>query len=517
MRGPDQACLEALASKLEMKRSVVRDLTAIRESLVSFFSLVGQRDEYLRLLDGELGDPDGLMELARTIGDAINPECTNDRDSGNIILAGYDEELDRLREIHCHGSSLLGDYLERIRKETGITVMKCGENRIIGTYLEVSKSQLAKVPDYFVRRQTLVGGERFTTPELSEIEEKINSAEAEASDRERSIYNSIVTSASSFAGDLKNIGMLFAQLDVYQSFAQISSSQGYVRPVIVDDGELVITGGRHPVVEQHMDQGAFVCNGFDSSVSRFALITGPNMAGKSTYLRQNALIVLMAHCGCFVPASEAVIPLVDRIFCRVGASDNLAKGESTFLVEMQEASFILRNATRHSFVIMDEIGRGTSTQDGMSIAYAIMMYLQRLGCITLFATHYHELTLIDTSSMQLLTLEVSQERNDIVFLRKVVEGVAQSSYGLHVARMAGIPTSVIREASGFQKRHFADYRMDIFADQLDLFVDTSRAGDQDKDRILDEIVDFDLSSSTPLEAMVMMGRLQDEVKALSKK
>ena len=395
--------------------------------------------------------------------------------------------------------------------------MKCGENRIIGTYLEVSKSQLAKVPDYFVRRQTLVGGERFTTPELSEIEEKINSAEAEASDRERSIYNSIVASASSFAGDLKNIGMLFAQLDVYQSFAQISSSQGYVRPVIVDDGELVITGGRHPVVEQHMDQGAFVCNGFDSSVSRFALITGPNMAGKSTYLRQNALIVLMAHCGCFVPASEAVIPLVDRIFCRVGASDNLAKGESTFLVEMQEASFILRNATRHSFVIMDEIGRGTSTQDGMSIAYAIMMYLQRLGCITLFATHYHELTLIDTSSMQLLTLEVSQERNDIVFLRKVVEGVAQSSYGLHVARMAGIPTSVIREASGFQKRHFADYRMDIFADQLDLFVDTSRAGDQDKDRILDQIVDFDLSSSTPLEAMVMMGRLQDEVKALSKK
>lgn len=519
IRGLLSSCADLirLASKLEMKRSVVRDLTAIRESLVSFFSLVGQRDEYLRLLDGELADPDGLMELARTIGDAINPECTNDRDSGNIILAGYDEELDRLREIHCHGSSLLGDYLERIRKETGITVMKCGENRIIGTYLEVSKSQLAKVPDYFVRRQTLVGGERFTTPELSEIEEKINSAEAEASDRERSLYNSIVASASSFAGDLKNIGMLFAQLDVYQSFAQISSSQGYVRPVIVDDGELVITGGRHPVVEQHMDQGAFVCNGFDSSVSRFALITGPNMAGKSTYLRQNALIVLMAHCGCFVPASEAVIPLVDRIFCRVGASDNLAKGESTFLVEMQEASFILRNATRHSFVIMDEIGRGTSTQDGMSIAYAIMMYLQRLGCITLFATHYHELTLIDTSSMQLLTLEVSQERNDIVFLRKVVEGVAQSSYGLHVARIAGIPTSVIREASGFQKRHFADYRMDIFADQLDLFVDTSRAGDQDKDRILDEIVDFDLSSSTPLEAMVMMGRLQDEVKALSKK
>ena len=517
IRGLLSSCADLirLASKLEMKRSVVRDLTAIKESLYSFFSLVGERDEYLRLLGEELGSPDSLLELAGTIAKAINPECTNDRDSGGIVLQGYDEELDRLREIHAHGSSLLEEYLDRIRKETGITIMKCGENRIIGTYLEVSKSQLSKVPDYFIRRQTLVGGERFSTPELSALEEKIASSQAEADERERSIYNSIVASATALAGDLRSIGVLFAQLDVYQSFAQISASEGYVRPVIQEEGELTITGGRHPVVEQYLDKGSFVCNGFDSTRSRFALITGPNMAGKSTYLRQNALIVLMAHCGCFVPATSAVIPLVDRIFCRVGASDNLAKGESTFLVEMQEASFILRNATRRSFVIMDEIGRGTSTQDGMSIAYAIMMYLLRMGCITLFATHYHELTMMDTSQMQLLTLEVAQQKNDIVFLRRVMDGIAESSYGLHVARMAGIPTSVIREASAFQKRHFADYSMDLSTDQLDLFVDTSAAGEQDKDRILDEIIDFDLTSSTPLEAMVKIGRLQEEIRALS--
>ena len=200
------------------------------------------------------------------------------------------------------------------------------------------------------------------------------------------------------------------------------------------------------------------------------------MAGKSTFLRQNPLIILMAHAGSFVPASKAVIPLTDRIFCRVGASDNLARGESTFLVEMQEAAFILRNATRKSFVIMDEIGRGTSTQDGMSLAYAIMMSLVETGCITLFATHYHELTMIDTSRMQLLTLEVNQEKNNIVFLRKVIGGVAESSYGLHVAKMAGVPSSVIREASAFQKKHFADYNSSpMSSSQLDLFIDASSA------------------------------------------
>ena len=511
------ADLIRLSTKLEMNRSVVRDLIAIKESLFSFFRLVGERQEYLKLLKANLENPDELLSLASEIDNAINPECTNATHSGTIIKEGYDGKLDELRKIHLTGSSLLDEYLEKVKAETGITIMKCGENRIIGMYLEVPKGQLSKVPGYFTRRQTLVGGERFTTSELSAIEEKINSAESDFNTRERELYNSIVSAAVKHSRDLFAIGNMFAELDVYQSFAEVASLYNYVRPELTDGGQLEIAEGRHPVVEQYIEHNSFVKNSFSTCESRFALITGPNMAGKSTFLRQNALIVLLAHCGSFVPASSARIPLTDRIFCRVGASDNLARGESTFLVEMQEASFILRNATERSFVIMDEIGRGTSTQDGMSIAYAIMMYLLDLGCITLFATHYHELTMIDTSKMQLLTLEVSQDRNNIIFLRKAVRGVAESSYGLHVAKLAGIPSSVIRTASNFQKKHFADYKMNINESQLDLFVDTNNVSSSDKDHLIDEISDFDISNSTPLDALLLVQKLQSEIKEITRK
>ena len=342
-------------------------------------------------------------------------------------------------------------------------------------------------------------------------------AESDFNLREKELYNRIVSQTKKHSKDLSAIGSMFARLDVYQSFAEVASLYNYTRPEIIEDGELEICDGRHPVVEQYIEHNSFVRNSFNTSESCFALITGPNMAGKSTYLRQNALIVLLAHCGSYVPASKAVIPLTDRIFCRVGASDNLAKGESTFLVEMQEASFILRNASERSFVIMDEIGRGTSTQDGMSIAYAIMKYLLDLKCITLFATHYHELTMIDTSRMQLLTLEVSQDKNNIVFQRKAVKGVAESSYGLHVAKLAGIPSSVIRTASAFQKKHFADYKMNINDSQLDLFVDTSNVANSDKEHLIDEISDFDISNSTPLDALVLVQKLQSEISRMSEK
>lgn len=511
------ADLIRLSSKLEMNRSVVRDLIAVKESLFSFFRLVGEREEYLKLLSTDVRNPEELLSLADEIEKSINPECTNANHSGTIIKEGYDEKLDELKTIHLTGSSLLDEYLEKVKAETGITIMKCGENRIIGMYLEVPKGQLSKIPDYFIRRQTLVGGERFTTSELSEIEVRINNAESDFNLREKELYNRIVSQTKKHSKDLSAIGSMFARLDVYQSFAEVASLYNYTRPEITEDGELEICDGRHPVVEQYIEHNSFVRNSFNTSESRFALITGPNMAGKSTYLRQNALIVLLAHCGSYVPASKAVIPLTDRIFCRVGASDNLAKGESTFLVEMQEASFILRNASERSFVIMDEIGRGTSTQDGMSIAYAIMKYLLDLKCITLFATHYHELTMIDTSRMQLLTLEVSQDKNNIVFQRKAVKGVAESSYGLHVAKLAGIPSSVIRTASAFQKKHFADYKMNINDSQLDLFVDTSNVANSDKDHLIDEISDFDISNSTPLDALVLVQKLQSEISRMSEK
>jgi DNA mismatch repair protein MutS len=504
--------LVRISSKFLMSRSVVRDLISVKESLLSLFSLADLNSRYLSLVD-EIKNGDELVTLASTIESAINPECTNTNGNTEILLPGFDEELDRLRSYEKESGALLSGYLEKVKAETGLSILKLGENRIIGRYLEVPKGQLDKVPETFIRRQTLVGGERFTTPELAELDGKIQSAGDEARARERVLYSQIVEKVTSLTDSLILVGRLFALLDFYQSGATVASEYGYIRPAIIEEGELRLEKARHPVVEQHLERGAFVPNSFRSANSRFALITGPNMAGKSTFLRQTALIVLMAHMGLFVPAGEAVIPLTDKLFCRVGASDNLAGGESTFLVEMLESSYILRNATRRSLVIMDEIGRGTSTEDGMSLAYAIAQYLLELGGVTLFATHYHELTMLDTTGMQLLTLQVEESKNNITFIRKVIEGVAASSYGLHVARIAGIPQSVIKNATHFQKQHFANYL--ALDDEPDLFVDTARIEDTEATKLLDRISDFDLDNSSPVDAFMFLKSLRDEIKALA--
>ena len=506
-----------ISSKLDMKRSVPRNLIAIAQTLSCFFSLVSEKEIYLSLVNEDLNDPNLLIELTTLIANAINPDCTNLYKEGEIILSGYDKELDELRNIENSSSTLLSSYLEKVKNESGLTILKLGDNKIIGYYLEVPKGQLDKVPSYFIRRQTLVGGERFTTSELSELEEKIKSASFESARKEKEIYNDITKRAASLSRELRIVGTILAKLDLYQSSADIAHTNNYSMPEIIEEGELKIIEGRHPVVEEKLIQSQFVANTFDSTRSHFALITGPNMAGKSTFLRQTALIVLLAHAGMFVPATKAIIPITDRIFTRVGASDNLAKGESTFLVEMRESAFIVRNATKRSLVIMDEIGRGTSTQDGMSIAYAIMQYLFNLGCITLFATHYHELTMLDTSLMQLLTLEVVQDKNDINFVRKVIDGVAQSSYGLHAAKLAGLPQSLIRTASNFQKQHFASYNVFNNNEQLDLFTDTSEIESKEVDKIIDQVMDFDVSSSTPIDALLLLSKLQGEIQNISKK
>ena len=307
------------------------------------------------------------------------------------------------------------------------------------------------------------------------------------------------------------MGMLITYLDFYSSLAFLANEKNYVKPVMLNDGDMEIINGRHPVVEDYTGRNSYIANSFSTKKSRFSLITGPNMAGKSTYLREIAIITLLAHVGSFVPAEKAYIPIVDKIFCRVGASDNLSKGESTFLVEMSESSQILCSATRNSLVIMDEIGRGTSTQDGMSLAYAIMNYLTKLGSITLFATHYHELTLLDTSSLQLLHMAVKEEKNSITFLRKAVEGSAGSSYGIHVARLAGLPREVISEANSFQKKHFADYSA-FDSQQGDLFLQSGEEEESLFSELSGLIKDFDLDSSTPLEAMMFISELKKIVK-----
>lgn len=474
--------LSRLATRVSMHRANPQDLVAIRQGIEAFFLLTSiHADRYRGLLGEHLDDRDMelLVSLMETLFAAIEDDVQGPFVPGRVIKAGFDAELDRLRQLTSGGSDNLESYVARLKEETGIPTMRLARNKIIGYYLEVPKTHGSKVPDWFYRKQTLVNAERYATDELASLESEILSSAEQAERLERELFDRLLGMTARLTSRLINLGSFFSTLDCLRSFAQVAHTQQYCKPRMTEDDALVIDQGRHPVVEQHLARGKFVANDLDMGEGRdrFCLITGPNMAGKSTYLRQNALIVLMAHIGSYVPAAKAEIGLVDRLYCRIGASDNLARGESTFLVEMQEAAYILRTATNRSLAIMDEIGRGTSTQDGMSIAYAVMRAMVRMRVKTLFATHYHELTMLDTTGMQLLTPAVSETPRDIVFLRKMHTGVADSSYGLHVARMAGMPAPVLREAANFQRQHFADYALAGRAAQLDLFTGSASVGD----------------------------------------
>ena len=498
--------LERLSAKASMKKLTPRDILAISDTTIAFFSLVSEKSGYLALTEDFSSSFDELLSFSSDSEKAINRECTNIANAGTIVLPGFDSELDSDRLTMDKGSALLDEYIDRLKSETGIQNMRSGENRILGAYIEVSKGQLDKVPQYFIRRQTLVGGERFVTPELEDLKLRINTAAESAARKEREIFSSFVERAFSLYIPIENMGKIISRLDYYSSLASLALECGYTRPQMKDDGEIEIVEGRHPVVEHFTGREEYVANSFSSRPSRFSLITGPNMAGKSTYLREIAIITLLSHIGSYVPAASASIPITDKIFCRVGASDNLARGESTFLVEMSETAAILRSATPRSLVIMDEIGRGTSTEDGMSIAYAVMEYLKKVGCITLFATHYHELTLLDTSGLQLLHMAVREEKNTITFLRKAEPGVSASSYGIHVAKLAGLPREVIKEASAFQRRHFADYAFDTA--QGDLFIDNSDHHESEEEGIIKDLEAFDTDTSTPLEALMFLSELK---------
>ena len=502
--------LSRLYTRVLLKRAVPHDLVGIKQTIGSFFNLVSNNTEkYFSLLEKSL-DQDALSACAalmQRIDKAINEQCLGQFQEGQVILPGYNDLLDQRRALRDHSDEILKTYLDKVKAESGITILKLGYNRVFGYYLEVPKGQTSRVPDYFYRKQTLVNGERFTTDELMQYEKDILQANAQAETLERQLYDEILADVLQIDAYLIAIGHFLNTVDVFQALATLAVDSSYVCPEMTQDDVLEIRDGRHPVVEKQLPPGGFVANGLDMSV-RFALITGPNMAGKSTYLRQNALIILLAHAGSFVPAASARIGIVDKIFCRVGATDNLARGESTFLVEMQEAAFILRNCTRQSFVIVDEVGRGTSTQDGMSIAYAMMKSLIEKGAKTLFATHYHELTMLDTSGIRLLTLDVREEKGSVTFLRKVKEGVANSSYGIHVAKMAGVPASVIRDAKNFQSRHFADYTMN----QGSLFtsnVDYQELSEREDSALVSELKGINLDECTPMQALILLSKLKE--------
>ncbi len=501
-----------ILSRISLDRHNPLDLLTLSVTFSHFFSLLEQnREIYLSSFSVTLDEisVESIAGLYDTLVSAVHPQVNSLAAPHKIIRDGYHEELDSLRHLMNCGTEEIERYVDTLKTECGIPQIKLSFNRIIGHYLEITKTHSDKVPPYFFRKQTLVNSERYTTEELMDLERKIRSAERDCIDLEQKLYADLVEEVRGRIPAIHRMGRLLSEIDTIQSFAHTALRRAFVRPVLrTDSQDISIEEGRHPVVEQHLPAGSFMANPLhlNEKRGRFALLTGPNMAGKSTYLRQNALIIIMAHIGSFVPASQAHIPLTDAVFCRVGASDNLARGESTFLIEMQEAAYILRNATQKSLIIMDEIGRGTSTQDGLSIAYAVMKTLEENHINTLFATHYHELTMLDTSALQLLTLAVSEQKKSIIFLRKLIDGIADSSYGLHVASLAGMPREVLSRALQFQKEHYASYALTSSNQQLSLF--TQQEELEEEHPVFEMVRSYPLDSVTPLDAMNFISTLQ---------
>ncbi|HWP35787.1 MAG TPA: DNA mismatch repair protein MutS, partial [Thermodesulfobacteriota bacterium] len=445
------ADLERLTARASLRQANARDLLTLARSLAALPAVA----EAARPVVPDLADRiDPLPELAARLAAALTDDPPAGVREGGMIRDGYHAELDELRALRREGAGFIARLEARERARTGIASLKVGYNKVFGYYIEVSRPNLRLVPPDYERRQTLTQAERFVTPELKAYEEKVLSAEARILDLEYALFVELREAVAAEARRVAATADVVAELDALAAFAEAAARYDYVRPEL-DEGDVIeIVAGRHPIVERMPLPERFVPNDarLDTTERQILIVTGPNMAGKSTYLRQVALIVLMAQVGSFVPAASARIGLVDRIFCRVGAADELSRGRSTFMVEMSETAAILRSATRRSLVILDELGRGTSTFDGLSLAWAVAEYLHdapHLGCRTLFATHYHELTALSRLKPRVVNLSVAvaEWEGRVVFLRRIVPGPASRSYGIHVARLAGIPEPVLARAA----------------------------------------------------------------------
>jgi len=445
--------LERLCSRISLGSANAKDLIALKVSLQRIPDIKAELSDADSVLLSEINERiSPLAELASEIEDAITDEPPFSVREGGLIRPGYSEELDELNSSSADAQQWIASLEGSERERTGIRNLRVGYNKVFGYYIEVSKSNIDQVPDNYIRKQTLVGGERYITSEMKEMESIVLSAQAKINDLEYRLFTALRLKALDLAPVIQETSAAIAEADVLASFAESSVKLSYVKPEVDGGDEIVITKGRHPVIENTIRDGIYVPN--DLYINRddasMLLITGPNMAGKSTYMRQLALIVLMAQAGCFVPAESARIGVCDKIFTRIGASDNIAMGQSTFFVEMSELAYILNTATSKSLVILDEIGRGTSTYDGLSIAWAVVGFLtdKKRRIRTLFATHYHELTpLADTvRGVRNLNVDVSEADGNIVFLHHIIEGSASRSYGIHVARLAGVPDAVLSDA-----------------------------------------------------------------------
>ena len=528
--------LERIGGKITYQTANPRDLIAFQTSLSMLppiKCILG--DMKSELLKDVYDEMDTMEELCKLIESAIIEEPPLAMKDGGIIKEGYNEEVDRLRKAKSDGKSWLADLESKEREKTGIKNLRIRYNKVFGYYLEVTNSFKEQVPDYYVRKQTLANAERYIIPELKELEDTILNAEDKLQTLEYDIFCRIRDTIAQELVRIQNTAKALAKLDVYASLSLVSERNHYVRPKLNEKGVIDIKDGRHPVVEKMIDHDMFVANDtyLNNSNHCIAVITGPNMAGKSTYMRQSALIVLMAQLGSFVPAKSANIGIVDRIFTRVGASDDLASGQSTFMVEMNEVANILRNATSKSLLVLDEIGRGTSTFDGLSIAWAVIEHISNkklLGAKTLFATHYHELTELEgkMNNVNNYCIAVKEKGDDIVFLRKIIKGGADRSYGIQVAKLAGVPDMVIDRAKEIAEQ-LSDN--DITEKVQSIAVDTK--GDKRKSKpvhyddvtmgqmtlsdtvkdedIIQELKEIDITNLTPMDAMNTLYRLQNKL------
>ena len=529
--------LERLIGRISYKTANPRDLISFRNSLEMLPYIKDLMGEFTTPLLKELWEElDALEDVHDLVSRAIVEDPPISLRDGGIIKDGYHEETDKLRHAKTEGKTWLAELESRERDKTGIKNLKVKYNKVFGYYFEVTNSFKGMVPDYFVRKQTLANAERYTTDELKELEDMILGAEDKLYTLEYGLFCEVRDAIAAEVLRIQQTARAIAGIDVMTSLSVVATKNNYVKPRINEKGVIDIKNGRHPVVEKMMRDDLFVANDtyLDNTKNRLSIITGPNMAGKSTYMRQTALIVLMAQLGSFVPADDANIGICDRIFTRVGASDDLASGQSTFMVEMTEVANILRNATKNSLIVLDEIGRGTSTFDGLSIAWAVVEHISNpklLGAKTLFATHYHELTELEgtINGVNNYCIAVKEQGDDIVFLRKIVKGGADKSYGVQVAKLAGVPDSVIvrakellvelsdaditarakeiAEAGAGAPKHASIPRPDeVDLQQMSLF-DTVKDDD-----IVRELGELELGNMTPIDALNTLYRLQTKLK-----
>lgn len=518
------ADLERLINRVRGGIATPRELVALRRSLEVIPKLIeiiehGSSNSPINWLKEELKPRQDVVDL---ISEAIEEPPSPNLGEGGVVRQGFSEELDSLRLASKSAKQYLANLERQEREKTGIKSLKVGFNKVFGYYIEVSKSNLPQVPQNYIRKQTLVGGERFFTPELKEYESLILNAQDRLAELESNIFHRVCHQVATASERILAVANALANTDVFSSLAEVAVRYSYVRPKLTTDNEIIIKEGRHPVVEGSLIDSSFVPNDtyLSNDDAQLIILTGPNMAGKSTYLKQVALIVLLAQIGSFVPASSATIGVVDRIFTRIGAREDLAAGQSTFMVEMVEAANILNNATLRSLIILDEIGRGTSTYDGLSIARAVAEYIHnypRLGAKTLFATHFHEMVELAgfLPRVKNFNIAVAEEGGEVIFLYKIVPGGVDKSYGIHVAKLAGLPKSVVHRAQEVLEELEGDssrtrgvakkrQRKKEPAPQLSLF--------GQKSPLLDELEKLEIDSLTPLEALTKLYELQKKAR-----